>query len=75
MSYNNSDNTVLYESTIISYIIFSILVLFLCLIIFICKLGDLANYKNRLINKEMDSTANIIILNKNPPSYNSINEE
>jgi len=81
MSYNNSDNnSFLYESTIVSYVIFSLLLFFLCLIIFICKLGDFSNYKPRLIGKEMDANvnenvnANSNILNKYPPSYNSINE-
>ena len=81
MNYNNSDNnfdnnsdynSILYKGTIISYVIFSILLLFICSVIFICKIGDLANYKKKLNNTEMNE--NISILNKKPPSYNSINE-
>jgi len=73
MNYSD-DNYVLYDSTIVSYIVFSILLFCMCLCIFICKLRNFN--KNRLYNTEMNynDNDNDNILDKNPPSYNSINE-
>ena len=91
MNYSD-DNYVLYDSTIISYIVFSILLFFMCICIFICKLNNFAVTKHRLYYTEMNSNmnenmnenindndnendnANANILNRKPPSYNSINE-
>ena len=75
MNYNNTsyivNDYILYESTLISYILFSILLFLVCL----CNINCFFIYKsmmNKIQTESNDSESNKILTY--PPSYESVNE-
>ena len=64
--YNDNDNTyVLYESTVISYILFSILLFMICICISIC----LCKYR---LDEEKEKHEKYKLLIPEPPTYDSV---